>query len=93
MNIVLLRKEVILNLFQDSQTFKKFTTQTGGSSCLSLISLLAGFASDGKMNEKLCSVIIDTFPMCKNNEESLFNSIVAVGKLLLKIEHPFQLIM
>ncbi|ODM95600.1 Small subunit processome component 20 [Orchesella cincta] len=93
LNIILLRKEVILNLFQDAQVFKKFTSQSGGGGCLALISLLAGFTSDGLLNEKLCSIIIDTFGMHRNNEENLFNSIVAVGKLLCNIHDPLALLM
>lgn len=92
-NIILLRREVVLTLFQDSQAFKKLTTQSGGGKCLSLISLLAGYAAGGEMNEKLCSVIMETFSMCKNNEEVLFNSINAVGKLMSSVTSPLELLM
>lgn len=84
---------MILQLFQDSQTLKKFTTNSGGEGCLALISLLAGFSSGGESNDKLCSVIIDTFRMCKNNEESLANSIAAVGKLLINSHNPEELLL
>lgn len=92
-NIVLLRKEVILNLFMDVQVFRKYTNQSGGGKCLSLISLIAGYSSGVEMNEKICSVIVDTLPMCRNNEENIFNSIVAAGKLLSTLDKPEDLLL
>lgn len=85
-SIILLRTEVILNLFLDTQAFKNLTTQSGGGKCLSLIALLAGFANEKETNAKLCSVIIDTLSLNKTNEENLCNSIIAVGKLLSNSE-------
>lgn len=88
MNVVLHGKHVILTLFEDVQLFKKFVNQPGGDRCLALISRLAEFVDvkdDAESLQRLCSIIIETFPIYKHSEENLFNCLVACKHLLAKI--------
>lgn len=93
--MVLYGKQVILKLFEDVALFKKFVIQPGGDRCLALISKLAEFVDEkdeADSVQKLCSIIIETFPIYKHSEENLFNCLLACKNLMAKIIDPKPLL-